>query len=60
MNTTITTTARETFTDEDTRAMARLVFKRFGRDIGAATAAWRRMLQNSATESDFAKLLDAV
>ena len=57
MDLSVTTTARETFTTEETRQMARLVYKRFGRDLAVATLAWRRMLQNSATESDFARMV---
>jgi hypothetical protein len=53
----ITTTAGQTWTFEDSRELARQVFRRFGNDLGAATAAWRRMLQNSATESDFLELI---
>lgn len=55
--TTITTTANETFTEDDNRALAFLVFRRFGRDPDAATVAWRRLLQNNATVAQFKKLL---
>jgi hypothetical protein len=48
----------ETFTLDESRELARLVHKRFGRDLPAATAAWRRLLQNSATETDFKRLVD--
>jgi hypothetical protein len=49
----ITTTAGEVFGEADHRALARLIYRRFGLDPEAATAAWRRMLQNSATVTDF-------
>ena len=47
------------FTTSDQYDMARLVFKRFGHDPESATAAWRRMLQNSATVEDFMGLVNA-
>ncbi len=53
----ITTTSGERFTDADSQELARLIFRRFGRDLGAATVAWRRLLQNSTTERDFERLL---
>ena len=55
---TITTTAGQKFTGEDSKSMARLVYRRFGNDLAAATVAWCRMLQNFCTESDFATLLE--
>ena len=48
-----------TITTTDSYDLARLVFKRFGHDPEAATAAWRRMLQNSATVEDFMSLVEA-
>jgi len=54
----IATTNREVFTSAESVDLARLIFKRFGRDLEAATAAWRRLLQNSCTKEDFAALLD--
>lgn len=53
----ITTTARETFTYGEHVDLARLVYKRFGRDDAAAAAAWRRLLENGATEGDFMALV---
>jgi len=38
--------------------LARLVFKRFGYDVAAATSAWRRLLENAATISDFMELVE--
>ena len=56
---TITTTDRTKFVSTDQYDLARLVFKCFGHDQKAATAAWRRMLQNSATVEDFMGLVNA-
>lgn len=55
----VTTTANEVFSGENTELLALLVFKRFGRDQEAATAAWRRLLGNSATTADFMQLVYA-
>lgn len=55
---TITTTAGEPFTPSDSADLARLVYKRFGRDSEAATAAWRRMLGNSCPVADFMALVE--
>jgi len=57
MQTTITTTAKETFGEDDHARLAFLVFRRFGRDVKVGAVAWRRMLQNSATDADFAALV---
>ena len=54
----IKTTAGEVFPPAETIDLARLVYKRFGYDLPAAAAAWRRLLQNSATESDFLDLVN--
>ena len=56
---TITTTDRTKFVSTDQYDLARLVFKCFGHDPESATAAWRRMLQNSATVEDFMGLVNA-
>lgn len=56
--TTITTTSGSLFTYEESRALAQLVFRRFGEDIQAATAAWNRLLQNNCDEGSFKMLLD--
>ena len=47
------------FTTSDHYDLARLVFKRFGHEPEAAAAAWRRMLQNSATVEDFMGLVNS-
>lgn len=57
MSNSITTTARQEFTDNDHRQLALLVCRRFGWDLEGATAAWRRMLQNSCTEEQFLELV---
>jgi hypothetical protein len=57
MSKTITTTARQKFTEDDHRQLALLVCRRFGWDLEAATAAWRRMLQNSCEEGQFLELV---
>lgn len=54
----IRTTAGETFTFEESADMARMVFKRFGNDLGAATAAWNRLMQTNCDTHQFQKLLD--
>jgi len=53
----ITTTSGKKFDGTDHRALARLMFKRFGEDKEAFCAAWRRMLQNNAPDSDILYLL---
>lgn len=53
----ITTTNGETFDREEHRALAWLMFKRFGRDKDAFCAAWRRMLQNNAEDHEILKLI---
>lgn len=53
----VTTTAGETFSYEDHADMALMVYRRFGYDVDAAAAAWRRMLQNNASTGDFMDLL---
>ena len=49
----VTTTNGETFTYDDHCRMAVLIHIRFGRSTTSAAAAWRRMMQNSCTDSDF-------
>lgn len=54
----IHTTAREWFTLDESRALARLVYKRFGNDPDVATAAWRRLLESrSVTIEEFMRLV---
>ena len=54
---TIRTTNGEQFSDAEHRALARLMFKRFGRNEESFCMAWRRMLQNSADNADIMKLV---
>ena len=53
----ITTTNREVWTQAESEDLAARVFKRFGRDIPAAAAAWRRLLQNNCSDEQFRDLL---
>lgn len=53
----IITTDGSLFSIADHADLARLIFKRFGRDLTEASAAWSRMMQNQTTESDFFVLL---
>ena len=53
---TITTTNGERFTDEEHAALARLMFKRFGKEEGPFCNAWRRMLQNNSENADIMRL----
>lgn len=52
-----TTTAGTEFSSTEAIDLARLVYKRFGNDMEAACAAWRRMLQNQCPVEDFAELV---
>jgi len=54
----ITTTNGQLFTGEESADMAFLVYKRFGRDIGAAHTAWNRMLENNCSLKFFAQLVE--
>ena len=53
----VTTTAREPFTEEDSRELARLILRRFGYELEAAAKAWRRMLGNSCDDYQFLDLV---
>lgn len=53
---TITTTAGEPFTGEESALLAALIYKRFGYDHAAAAAAWCRLLGNSCTDTQFMEL----
>ena len=54
----ITTTSGETFTLAEHRDLARLVFKRFGRNAEAAAEAWQRLMENSTSVSEFMDLIN--
>ena len=53
----VTTTNGDVFTIVEHVDLARLILKRFGYDLTAATEAWCRLLQNDTQPSDFAELV---
>ena len=53
----VITTDGSTFTYEQSADMALMVYRRFGHDVDAAAAAWRRLLQNDCETADFIDLL---
>ena len=53
-----TTTAGENFSYGETCVLASLIYKRFGNRPEAAAFAWRRLMQNDASESDFMNLVN--
>jgi hypothetical protein len=55
----ITTADGETFTDSEHVELARLIFKRWGCDMAAAAVAWRRLMQNNCTDTQFASVVQA-
>jgi len=59
MDRTITTTCGERFTWDDHARMAWLIHIRFGRNIQSGAAGWRRLMQNSCTDSQFEELVNA-
>lgn len=50
----------ETFSFDESCALARLIHKRWSRDMPAAASAWRRLFQNSTTVDEFAALVNEV
>lgn len=48
---------RELFSGQDSCNLAWLIYRRFGRDMAAAASAWRRLLGNSCSDSQFAELV---
>lgn len=54
----IKTTNGETWTVRDSSKLAFMIYIRFGRDVGAAAAAWRRLLQNSCPDSAFKAMVE--
>lgn len=54
----VTTPNGSVFTEQQARALARLIYARFGEDGGAATRAWQRLLENNCTERGFMALVD--
>jgi hypothetical protein len=57
MNNDITTTNGDVFTQAETEALARLIYKRLGCDEGVATSAWCRLLGNYCTIAEFLALV---
>lgn len=55
----VTTTNGEVFTGEQSAKLAFLVYVRFGRNLGSAHSAWKRMLQNNCSLMHFSELVDA-
>lgn len=53
----IKTTSGEIFTAEESCALAKMIYKRYGYDVKSAAAAWRRMLQNSCPDDMFEKMV---
>lgn len=53
----IITTAGENFSHAEQIDLARLIWKRFGREPEAAHAAWQRMLQNGSNIADYTSLV---
>ena len=58
MDLSVVTTNNEKFTEKQTYEMVKLVYVRFGRDVGVAHSAWKRMLQNNCDLRSFQNLLD--
>lgn len=55
---TVTTINGEVWKRDSDRALAHLIYIRFGRDLNAAAAAWRRLLNNNTTSQEFKRLID--
>lgn len=55
----IKTVSGEWFEAEESAQLAFLIWKRWGRDLPAAAAAWRRLMQNSTTDAQFEALVEA-
>ena len=49
----VTTTAGEPFTAAETEILAALILQRFGWEVSAAAAGWRRLLGNNCPDADF-------
>ena len=56
---TVTTTSGDKFTGLQHANMAWLIYRRFGNDMAAAAAAWRRMMENSTPDHQFEELVGA-
>lgn len=55
----VTTTNRETFTHAESCELAGLIYKRFGRNLAAATAAWGRLMESNVSQAAFERLVHA-
>jgi hypothetical protein len=55
----VRTTDGKLFTYQEHGKLAELIYRRWGSNLSAATAAYRRLMQNGCTEHDFQMLLDA-
>ncbi len=53
----VTTTNGERFTYEESCQLAFLIYKRFGRNLAAATHAWQKMLSNNTESHEFMELV---
>ena len=53
----VTTANGERFSTEQSADLAYMVYRRFGRNIPAAVAAWRRLLENNCDDVHFEALL---
>jgi hypothetical protein len=57
MNMDITTACGEKFDYEDSCDMAFMIYRRFAREMEDAHIAWKRLLQNNCSLSQFEKLV---
>jgi len=56
----VITTNGDEFTPEDTIALARLIHKRFGKNIEVTSIAWRRLFQNTCPDAIIAEMLTGI
>ena len=56
---TVRTTNKEVFTSNEHYDLARLIYKRFGRNPESAAKAWSRMLENNCTVDEYMALVNA-
>lgn len=55
----VKTTTNEIFTYAQSCELAHMVYVRFGKDLPSAASAWRRMLQNNASDASYMQLVSA-
>jgi hypothetical protein len=53
----IITLLEEKFSYDESADLAFLVYRRFGRDVGAASSAWSRLMQNATSPTSFRRLI---